>query len=424
MRAAPTRSDNAAMGHPREWKAEITAGWSLLLTATIACGTGVSSLIYYSFGLFVTPLQQAFNWSRGEVSTTLFYGSVGLVLAAPVLGWLLDRLGARRVALVAVPCFVLMLLVVSQFDGPRASFYALFFALNVAGIGTSSILYTRAVAGSFEAARGMALGITLAGPGTAAIVLPLLMQSVIADYGWRAGFVTLAVLAFAPWPLVYLWLKPRGGQSARDVGLDLPGMGRRQALGTRVFWTLAIGFAATAVACSALVVHMVPMLRDAGLAQAQAARIASLIGIGVVIGRVGIGALIDRLFAPYVAASIFIVTAGGCALLMSAGAERAPQAAFLIGFALGAEVDLLAFLTARYFGLRHYGFIYATVYACFWLSSSFGPLLAGRLFDHYGDYQATLAMVTGLMMFGALASASLPRYRAWDAQVGANSFAH
>lgn len=312
------------MAHRGEWKAEITAGWSLLLTATIACGTGVSSLIYYSFGLFVTPLQQAFNWSRGEVSTTLFYGSVGLVLAAPVLGWLIDRLGARRVALVAVPCFVVMLLLVSRFNGPRASFYALFFALNVAGIGTSSILYTRAVAGSFHAARGMAFGITLAGPGTAAILLPLLMQSVIADYGWRAGFITLALLAFAPWPLVYLWLKPRGGHAKLDVGADLPGMGHHEALRTRVFWTLALGFAATAVACSALVVHMVPMLRDAGLAQAHAARIASLIGMGVVIGRIGIGALIDRIFAPYVAAAIFTrVTAGGCALLMTGGATCA-----------------------------------------------------------------------------------------------------
>ncbi len=400
------------MANPGEWKAEITAGWSLLLTATIACGCGVSSLIYYSFGLFVGPLQQAFHWSRGEVSATLFYGSVGLVLAAPVLGWLIDNLGARRVALVAVPCFVAMLLVLSRFDGPRVLFYGLFFALNVAGIGTSSILYTRAVAGSFHVARGMALGITLAGPGTAAIVLPLLMQSVIAAYGWRMGFITLAVLALAPWPLVYCWLKPRGGQAHLELGVDVPGMGRREALRTRVFWTLAVGFAAVAVACSALVVHMVPMLRDAGLDQAHAARIASLIGIGVILGRIGIGALVDRMFAPYVAAAIFLVTAGGCALLMSVGAARAAQAAFLIGFALGAEVDLLAFLTSRYFGLRHYGFLYATVYACFWLSSSFGPAMAGRLFDRYGDYQATLAMVIGLLVFGALACASLPRYRA------------
>ena len=407
----PFHTDNAPMANPGEWQAEITAGWSLLLAATIACGTGVSALIYYSFGLFVAPLQQAFHWSRGEVSTALLYGSIGLVLSAPLLGWLIDRLGARRVALAAVPCFVAMLLALSRFDGPRALFYGLFFVLNVAGIGTSSILYTRAVAGSFQRARGMALGITLAGPGTAAIVLPLLMQSVIAEYGWRMGFVTLAALALLPWPLVYCWLKPRGGQARLDTGADVAGMGRREALRTRTFWTLAIGFAATAVACSALVVHMVPMLRDAGLTPAHAARIASLIGMGVIIGRLGIGWLVDHMFAPYVAAAIFLVTAGGCALLMTGGAARAPQAAFLIGFALGAEVDLLAFLTARYFGLRHYGFLYATVYACFWLSSSIGPVIAGRLFDRYGDYQATLVMVSGLMVFAALASVTLPRYR-------------
>ena len=399
------------MAQRGEWKAEITAGWSLLLTATIACGTGVSSLIYYSFGLFIAPLQTAFHWSRGEVSSTLLYGSVGLVLAAPLLGWLTDKLGARRVALVAVPCFVAMLLVISRFDGGRAVFYGLFFALNVAGIGTSSILYTRAVAGSFQRARGMALGITLAGPGTAAIVLPMLMTKVIADYGWRVGFVTLAVLALLPWPLVYFWLKPRAGEMRRASGTDVLGMGRREALRTRTFWTLAIGFAATAVACSALVVHMVPMLRDAGLDATYAARVASLIGSGVIIGRIGIGWLVDHLFAPYVAASIFLLTAGGCSLLMSGGASWAPQAAFLIGFALGAEVDLLAFMTARYFGLRHYGFLYATVYACFWMSSSLGPMIAGRLFDRYGNYQLTLAIVSGLMVFGAVASATLPRYR-------------
>ena len=398
------------MAHAGEWKAEIKAGWSLLLTATFACGTGVSSLVYYSFGLFVEPLEQAFHWSRGEVSATLFYGSVGFALAAPPLGWLIDKLGARRVALVAIPCLVAMLLVLSRFDGPRPLFYALFFALNVAGIGTSSILYTRAVAGSFHAARGLALGITLAGPGTAAIVLPPLMQAVIAGHGWRSGFVILAMLALMPWGSVYVWLKPRDGLAHLDVGESVPGMGRREALRTRVFWTLAIGFAATAVACSALVVHMVPMLRDAGLSQMHAARIAALIGVGVILGRVGIGWLVDRVFAPYVASAIFVVTACGCALLLEAGASVAAQAAFLIGFALGAEVDLLAFLTARYFGLRHYGFLYATVYAFFWISSAMGPAMAGRLFDVYGDYQVALMVVIGLLVFAALACMSLPRY--------------
>lgn len=398
------------MGRPGEWKAELAAGGSLLVAATYACGSGVSALIYYSFGLFVQPLQQAFGWSRGEVSSTMLFGSIGLVLAAPCLGWLIDRLGARRIALVSIPAFALMLTALSRFEGSRPLFYALFFAVNVAGIGTSSILYTRAVAGSFDAARGLALGILLAGPGTAAIVLPPLMQGILSAHGWRWGFVTLAVIAAAPWPLVWWWLRPLDGAGTRAGSATLTGMARADALRSAVFWTLSLGFAATAVACAALIVHMVPMLRDAGLEPAAAAKVASLVGIGVLIGRLGIGWLIDRLFAPYVAAAIFVIAASGAALLLFSGPDVAPVAAFLTGFALGAEVDLLGFLASRYFGLRHFGFIYATIYAMFWIASSLGPAVAGRLYDAYGNYEPTLWLVIVMMMVGAVAALRLPRY--------------
>lgn len=372
--------------------------------------------MFYSFGLFVEPLQTAFGWSRGEVSSALLFGSGGLVAAAPLIGWLIDRHGARRVALAAIPAFAASLAVLACFDGTLTQFYAAFVLTAIAGCGTTPILYTRAVAGSFEAGRGLALGITLAGPGTAAIVLPPFMLGVLSAHGWRAGFVALTVLALLPWPLVYLWLRRRPGVAASHVGNDLAGVRRRVALRSRPFWTIALGFGAIAVACSALVVHMVPMLRDAGVPAASAARIASLIGVGVILGRVGIGWLIDRVFAPYVAAVIFMTTAAGCVVLLTAGAELAPLAAFLLGFALGAEVDLLAYLTSRYFGLRHYGFLYATVYASFWIGIALGPAIAGRLYDRYGDYQHALELAIALLVLGAFAAASLPRFAASPAR--------
>lgn len=403
-------ADNAGMPQSNAWKEELAAGWPLLLTATIGCGMGAAGIVFYSFGLFVTPLQDAFGWSRGDVSSTMFYGSLGLVLTAPPLGFLIDRIGARVVVLAAIPCLAAMLFVLARFEGTLRGFYALFFLTMVAGTGTTAILYTRAVAGSFDAMRGLALGVTLVGPGTAAMLMPPFMQATIAEQGWRAGFLVLALLAVAPWPLVFVWLRQKESTARPAAGRELQGMGRRAALATRTFWTIVIGFSATAVACSALLVHLVPMLRDSGMDGAQAARIAALVGVGVIIGRIGIGWLIDRAFAPYVAAAIFLVTAGGCVMLATNGVSMAPLAAFLIGFSLGAEVDLIAFLTSRYFGLRHYGFLYASVYACFWFGASLGPAIAGRLFDHYGDYELALVMVIALMVCGAAAAASLPRF--------------
>lgn len=393
-------------------KSEFVAGKWLLLTATLGCGTGASSLLFYSFGIFVEPLQLQFGWTRGEVSSTLLYGSFGLVLAAPLLGWLIDRCGARVVALVAIPCFAAVLVLISRFAGTLPMFYALFFLTTVLGSGTTPILYTRVVAGHFNTARGLALGITLAGPGTAAILLPPFMLETITDHGWRHGFEVLAVLAISPWLLVWCWLDrtPRR-TSSMSARTELTGMNRRAALRTRAFWTIVLGFGAVSIGCSSLVVHLVPMLRDAGLAAPQAARIASIIGIGVILGRVGIGWAIDRLFAPYVAATIFAVTAGGCALLAADGANQAPIAAFLIGFALGAEVDLLAYLTSRYFGLRYYGFLYAMVYAFFWIGIALGPAITGQLYDAFGDYQIALWMIVLMLILGAAASLSLPRFK-------------
>jgi MFS family permease len=401
--------------------AELRAAWPLLLTATLACGSGVSSLLYYSFGLLVEPLQQEFGWSRGEVTSAMFFGSGGLVVAAPLVGWLIDRCGARKVALWAIPAFAATLVVLARFDGPLPLFYSVFVLIAVAGCGTTPILYTRAVAGSFDAARGFALGVTLAGPGTAAVVLPPFLLGVIGAHGWRGGVLSLAVIALVPWLLVHLWLGQAPAVPGAPAAPRPAGMRRRDALRTRAFWIIVLGFGAIAVACSALVVHMVPMLRDAGVPPARAAHIASLIGVGVILGRLGIGWSIDRVFAPHVAAAIFAVTAVGCALLLMAGTAQAPLAAFLVGFALGAEVDLLAYLTSRYFGLRHYGFLYASVYACFWTGIALGPAIAGQLFDRHGNYTAALVVVIALLACGVVAALLLPRFDADGARPAARS---
>jgi MFS family permease len=161
-------------------------------------------------------------------------------------------------------------------------------------------------------------------------------------------------------------------------------------LKTRVYWTIAAGFIAVATAVSALVIHMVPLLRDTGMPLSQAAAVASFIGVGVILGRVLVGWTIDRVFAPNVAAAVFLLTASGCALLNLGGAQTAPLAAFLIGFALGAEIDLIAYLTARYFGMKNYGFLYGSIYSMFSIGAAAGPAIVGRLYDLYGNYHIAL----------------------------------
>lgn len=389
--------------------AEITRGWLPLLAATLGCGAGASSLVFYSLGVFVAPLEAAFGWTRGQVTSAMLYSSAGLILAGPLLGWLIDRFGERRIALISIPGFALVLWSLSAMNGQLPLFYACFFMAAVLGCGTTPILHTRAIAARFDKARGLALGITLAGPGTAALFLPPFLTAQIAAHDWRHGFVLLTLMALSPWLIVALGFSsgPRHAGAAPENPND---HGRREALRSRTFWTLAVCFIVVAAGASALVVHMVPMLRDAGLDAAAAARVASVIGIGIILGRLLIGWLIDRVFAPRVAAVIFAIAAGGCLMLAYGGAEQARPAAFMIGFALGAEVDLMAYLISRYFGLRHYGFLYGSIYAGFWVGVAGGPAIAGRLFDQLGNYALTLLILCGLFVVGAVCALSLPRF--------------
>lgn len=397
MNAATGENDPSAL-------AEFRRGWPVLLAALLGSATGVSVLPFYTLGTFIGPLQAEFGWGRGAIATSYLYTTLALAVAAPLLGMLADRVGVRRVSLLAIPLFSVGLLLLGAFQGSLLHFQLAFGLMGLLGSGATPVNYTRAVNAAFHRARGMALGISLAGIGVAAMVLPVLLSSINGAYGWRAGYLTLAVLALLPWPFVLLaFPRHRAAAGARNGAAAT-------ALGRGIYWAMVVAFAAVAVAVSALIVHMVPLLRDAGMDAMGAARIASLVGVGVLVGRLAAGYLVDRFFAPQVAALFFAGAAAGCLLLAVGGVGLAPVAALAIGLSLGAEVDFMAFLTARYFGLARYATNYGILYALFVLGGAVGPFLAGMSFDRSGNYAAVIWGVTALLLAAAAIMARLPRF--------------
>jgi MFS family permease len=391
------------------WKREMGDGWLVLVTSLFGIAVGAASLLFYSIGVFFEPLQREFGWNRGQISGALIYLTLGFVVSGPIVGGLIDKCGARLVALFSMPMLALTMFGLGNLGNSLTVFFALFFAAGCFGGGTTPIVYTRVVNANFDRSRGLALGIVLAGTGIAALVLPPTIAATIGWSGWRAGFLLLAIAAALAWPLVLFGFRGVEGAIAPPTQ-SAQGTDRAAALKSRVFWTISIGFIAVATAISGLVVHVVPLLRDTGMPLPQAAAIASFIGVGVILGRILVGWTIDRVFAPYVAAAVFLFTAMGCVLLNLGGAQTAPLGAFLIGFALGAEIDLIAYLTARYFGMKNYGFLYGIIYSMFSIGAAAGPAIVGHLFDSFGNYRIALWVIASCLIFGAAAVASLPQF--------------
>jgi len=385
---------------------EITRGWRVIATATIGCGLGASSLPFYSFGSFVIPLTNQFGWSRGQLSVSLLFMTLALAVMSPLIGGAIDRYGVRKIALVSIPLLACVFFLLSLSTGSLSLFYICFAAISVIAGGTTPINYTRAINQHFVQSRGLALGLTLAGLGVAAIALPLLTADVVQRFGWRAAYQVIGLLALAAWPIMFFGLERCPSKPKLAVRFHSD----RDFLRDRVFWTVAVTCFFVSGVFAGLVVHLVPYLRDAGLSATKAATFAAFIGVGGIVGRLSIGYLVDRLFAPYVAAAAFAATSVGCMLLATYGAVAAPVAAVVIGISFGAEVDIVAYLVVRYFGIRRYGMIYGLSYSCFAVGAAMGPALGGALFDATRSYSQGIWFSVVVMLGGAVAMLSLPPF--------------
>lgn len=384
---------------------ELRRGWTILLACMAGVGFGATGLPFYTMGLFLKPLSAEFGWSAAAAAGAALCLQAGLIVTAPFVGRIVDRLGARRVALVSLAGLALGFVGVTQVRGSVASLYLAWLVLALLASGTTPVVWTRAVNTWFDRSRGLALGLTLAGTGVAAILGPLLIGGVIAAHGWRAGYWALAAATLlGALPLVALLLReapaPRAAAAARTGGLPA-------ALRTRRFWQCAAGFLLAGGAIAALIVHLVPTMVDGGLPPARAAALAGLLGVSIIVGRIAVGLLVDRFHAPFVGFWFLLLPVAGVALVI----QGHPVPGILaIGLAAGAEVDLLAYLTARYFGMSAYGEIYGWQLSAFSLGAGLGPLLLGAARDHWGAYPPGLMVCGALIVAGAVLIAGLGRF--------------
>jgi len=404
-------------------------GWWVVLASIVGLCGGVASLVLWTFGVFLKPLTAEFGWSRTQVSAAVLFSTVATVIVAPILGRLVDRIGARRIAL---PSFVLLGLTFASFSllqGSIAVYYALFAIIAVLGAGTSSIVYSRVITSWFDRRRGIALGLALAGVGLGAFVMPLLGQALIDALGWRKAYVALAALVVAiALPLNWLLLRddpqalgqypdgivPDGAVTRPDPAAVLaqqPGLGSAEALRSPVFWSMAIAFGLAGFAVTGPMLHLVAMLSDRGMSPAMAAAASSTVGLALLGGRVLAGHLMDRFFAPYVAVGFVLGSVIGLlALAAGASGPLAFAAAVLIGLTAGAEIDVIAFLSSRYFGLRCFGEIYGWQYAAYSAAAGTAPIATAIGFDATGSYEGVLYAFAGLLLLAAVLLARLPRY--------------
>lgn len=388
-------------------RSEFRLGGKPLAAALLGVTCGASPIPFNVLPLVMGPMHQEFGWDFAALSAGMTIFGIIASLLSPVYGAMADRLGVRPVALCSLFAFGVVFGAFWFMPGSLTGYYVLWAILGVVGIGSTPVTWSRAISMWFSRNRGLALGIMLLGTSVAGMVVPQIAQAAIAEGGWRLAFPVLALLPlFVALPVALLWFRePRPEErpsgisdaSGRIVGLTL-----REAARSYRFWVLFTSISLAAFAYAGAHIHMAQIVQLHGFDAVTAARVMGVVALGILAGRLIVGLLFDRFWAPGVAFPALLLPALACYLLMgdSTALSLLMVGGFLLGFAAGTESDVIAFLTARYFGMAHYGRIYGILYMPFGIFSAISPVVYGAVRDATGSYDPVLMASMALFVAG------------------------
>lgn len=368
---------------------------------------------FYGLTTFFNPIAEEFGWSAAQISLAFSLRSIEFGIMAPLVGFLMDKVGVRKIIIFGMAVSGLGFLLMSRTNS-LLFFYGAFLLLSIGiscGLGMGQYV---AVVNWFSKKRTWVMGIMSAGYAFSGVVGPVLVW-LIRQYGWRstmviAGGVMLAigiplglVIRHRPEPYGYLpdgktqdvspQSESTSGKSPATGALsaDLPeqtGLSPRQAIMTRVFWLLIIFAILTGFAQSAINVHEMPYLTSVGISRETAGwTILGITGLSL-IGRLGFGRMGDRYDKRYLLAIGAALQCFG--VLIFAGISSPWMLIpflLLYGPGYASQIPIWPVIRADYFGLKHYATISGLQALGWTICGILAPVLAGWVFDTWGTYR-------------------------------------
>jgi MFS family permease len=366
-------------------------------------------LLFTTFGIFLIPMTAELGWSRTQFAMDFALASFTTAAVLPFVGLLLDRIGPRKVVLLAV-----FLLPASYACYGLVHSYAAFLAVaavaGVLGALSATPSYLAILPGWFDKRLGLALGLAASGTGLGAMVLPLINNAFIASFGWRdAFFFTAAWVAVVGFASAYFLMHENKGavpESERLPASEHESAQSGETFGAAIrsgaFWSLSAAFALVIFVTLGVNFHLTALLHDRGYSALEGAAAVSALGTAAFAARLFTGFLVDYV-AVRVLTTIFFGGQAIAALLLITGFNGAAPyiAAVLLGAAQGSEGDLLPYAMARRFGRKAYGAIYGTAFALYNFGQLLGPPLLGMSYDHFGSYTPMLMILPALSLLAA-----------------------
>ncbi len=378
----------------RQGRGEVFHGWYIVAVCFVV-NFIVFGISINTFTVYVKPIEAEMGWLRGEISLGIMVGALSMGAAAAFIGRLIDRVGARVVmaAGAMVVGVVSMLLAQAQ---SLTYFYGMFVVSGVGQAGATIIPISLVISNWFEVKRGKALGIAMTGTGLGAMVMVPVTSWIVVSWDWRTAFFSMGCVILLTVPMTLLLIRtrpsdmgllPDGGEvtdaaPTRPGGLSVP-----EAFRTPAFWLIGSMMFLAGLVAMGIGVHLMPYLTDIGHPEATASLIISIISGLTVVGKIGLGFVVDRWGLQRTLVLAYGVLVVG--ILLLTGAKALPVAcvfAVVYGFAIGAPLLINPALTAECMGLANFGAVFGVLTLLNTIGVAIGAVLTGVVYDNVGSY--------------------------------------
>jgi len=391
-----------------ESRTRIFYGWWIVLSGALI-GCYISGAFFYGFTAFVIPMTNEFGWSYLAFSLGASLRGIERGLVAPLMGFLVDRLGPRKLIFSGAFMAGLGFIMLSRTDS-LIMFYGASLVLSIGFSASTNVVLTTAVAHWFHRRVSLAMGLLTTGFGMGGLLLPVVIW-LIDRYEWRTTLFLLGIGAWVIIPLLGLVIRhkpeqygylPDGGLLSAQADAGAPtnkvAFTAKQALRTRTFWLLSLSFTISFIGVGAVILHVMPYLTSVGLASESAVLVATFIPLLSIVGRLGFGWLGDVFAKKHVLAITAAFQSIGLLAFYYAPSLWA-LIIFLITFGsgYGGAIALRPAIQREYFGRSAFGSIQGWSMAVMTIGGIIGPAFAGWVFDIRASYQLAwliLAAVT------------------------------
>ncbi|OGO06142.1 MAG: hypothetical protein A2Y60_00605 [Chloroflexi bacterium RBG_13_54_9] len=386
-------------------RAKIFYGWWVVIGASII--SGIAAINFYGFSVFIPPLLKMFGWSRAQISLAASISRLEGGIEGPIVGWLIDKIGARVMAISGLIVAGLGFIWFSRVNS-LLSYYLIYGVFLSIGFQVGFSHATYAVAAKwFIKKRSRAMSAIAVGVGVGGMIMPPILGWLIENYGWRnaaifSGVALMAIglpaaMVMRPTPEKYgllpdgeLHEEPKGqnGKATVIVKTAEVNLTVKEALKSANFWILIIGQVIGSVTGSVVHMHQTVHLTDMGIPyRAAATALGFMVGASIP-GRI-VGGWLGDIFDKRRLLLLFCI--GECiGVYILSIANTLPLVYLFViiyGFSFGVSIPLRTSLRGDLFGRTNFATIQGIMSPIMMPFGVIGPVFAGWVYDYFGSYQ-------------------------------------